>query len=421
MPTKKNPGNRIRDTSKPSPKSKSKTSNSSTSKPPSKPQSHPLPPPNTKLPPPLPSSTSTTHAHLQEIEQQQTLLNIFSHAFKYRLHDIAKLRNDIQSLKHHLYNRDFGKAFAEEGGLEAYAVRWSPGRALAYAELFREVDGLEKGLEDEGRRRKIVCIGGGAGAEVVALAGLLGLTSGDEYGGGKGVGVGDDDDEGLRGRKWDIVIVDIAPWASVISKLVDAVTLQPISSPDDASDSTKAVNGMLVEAEHFAVGFQQRDVLAMESDELSELCLKASMVTLTFTLNELYTTSISKTTKLLLDLTSFVEKGCVLLVVDSPGSYSTLALNKSKEMDEDTARQQLDDVDVGRERRPTEKEGKKYPMQWLLDHTLLEVASTSSGVEGKHWEKVRSADSRWFRLREEMKYPIALEDMRMQVHVYRRL
>ncbi|KAL8910249.1 MAG: hypothetical protein Q9171_004450 [Xanthocarpia ochracea] len=334
------------------------------------------------------------------------------------------LKNDIQSLKHHLYNRDFGKAFAEEGGLEAYAVRWSPGRALAYAELFREVDGLEKGLEDDGRGTrgtKIVCIGGGAGAEVVAWGGLLGFSPGHEYGGGKGAGVGDDDDEGLRESKWDIVVVDIAPWASVISKLLDAVTMQPISSPDDASDSTEAVTGMLVEAEHFAVGFQQWDVLAMESDELRELCLKASMVTLTFTLNELYTTSVPKTTKMLLNLTGFVEKGCVLLVVDSPGSYSTLALNKSKETDEDTARQQPGDVNGGKEQRAIEKEGKKYPMQWLLDHTLLEAASTSSGVEGKNWEKVRSADSRWFRLREELRYPIALEDMRMQVHVYRRL
>ncbi|KAL8917910.1 MAG: hypothetical protein Q9172_005641 [Xanthocarpia lactea] len=197
--------------------------------------------------------------------------------------------------------------------------------------------------------------------------------------------------------------------------------MQPISSPDDASDSTKTVNGMLVEAEHFAVGFQQRDVLAMGSDELRELCLKASTVTLTFTLNELYTTSIPKTTKLLLDLTSFVEKGCVLLVVDSPGSYSTLALNKSKEMDEDRARQQPGDVDGGKKQRAIEKDGKKYPMQWLLDHTLLEAASTSPGVEGKQWEKLRSADSRWFRLREELRYPIALEDMRMQIHIYRRL
>ena len=85
----------------------------------------------------------------------------------------------------------------------------------------------------------------------------------------------------------------------------------------------------------------------------------------------------------------------MLLVVDSPGSYSTVSLNGAD---------------------------KNYPMQWLLDHTLL--ADTSGGKakeEVRMWEKVQEDDSRWFRLDDRLSYPIELENMRMQLHLYRRL
>lgn len=64
-------------------------------------------------------------------------------------------------------------------------------------------------------------------------------------------------------------------------------------------------------------------------------------------------------------------------------------------------------------------------MKFLLDHTLLTVA------EGM-WEKLVSQDSRWFRRDANSKLHynvdleggqgfIKLEDMRFQIHVYRRL
>ncbi|PWY94786.1 hypothetical protein BO94DRAFT_531720 [Aspergillus sclerotioniger CBS 115572] len=107
----------------------------------------------------------------------------------------------------------------------------------------------------------------------------------------------------------------------------------------------------------------------------------------------------AKATGFLLRLTDMLRPGTVLLVVDSPGSYSTLKLGKSGEGEEVRERQ--------------------YPMKFLLDHTLLSVA------EGK-WERVLSQDSRWWRrdaarLRYEVGEGAGLEDMRYQVHVYRRL
>ena len=78
------------------------------------------------------------------------------------------------------------------------------------------------------------------------------------------------------------------------------------------------------------------------------------------------------------------------MVVDSPGSYSTVTINGSE---------------------------KKYPMQWLLDHTMLSTKATA----GTAWEKVASDESKWFRLPEGLQYPIKLENMRYQFHLYRRL
>jgi 25S rRNA (uracil2843-N3)-methyltransferase len=110
-----------------------------------------------------------------------------------------------------------------------------------------------------------------------------------------------------------------------------------------------------------------------------------------FTLNELFTSGgIGKTTRLLLDLTSSVPIGSLLLVVDSPGSYSETTLGK---------------------------EAKRYPMQWLLDRIML--GTQKDPVGGRKWKKLESEDSVWCRLSEKLEYPIRLENMRYQLHLYK--
>ena len=88
-------------------------------------------------------------------------------------------------------------------------------------------------------------------------------------------------------------------------------------------------------------------------------------------------------------------------MVDSAGSYAEVGVGK-------------------------EEESKKYPMQWLLDHTLLESATQINHPVTKKdhvrkWEKLRGEESRWFRLPDGLKYPLELEDMRYQMHLYRRI
>ncbi|KAL1606192.1 hypothetical protein SLS60_003593 [Paraconiothyrium brasiliense] len=313
------------------------------------------------------------------IDLLQLLLNIFRDSFQDRLSsDIKPL---LQEVKGHLYNRDFATAFGKEEYLEAYALRWSPSRALCYLQIFDDLKNKLKPFngvseETEDAEWNIVCLGGGAGAEIVTLGGLMKLLE-------------PVDEE--HGAELKITAIDIADWSNVVTRLREGVVNKPPLSKY-ASAAAQEANKALTDPACFSVGFHQNDVLNMSFEALSKLVEKADLVTLMFTLNEIYTTSLSLTQKFLLGLTTSLSAGALLLVVDSPGSYSTVSLNGTE---------------------------KKYPMQWLLDHTLL--GPEASAQDTPKWEKIKEEESKWFRLPETLRYPIELENMRYQLHLYRRL
>ena len=406
------------------------------------------------------------------IPLQQLLLNTFKSALLPTIHPATNppedqehqdLKSRIQTLKSHLYNRDFASAFtdAEEAALSAYALRWSAARALGYVGVFRGVVKFLLGLDclpREGKRGRVVCVGGGAGAEIVALAAvwrdLFHQCQGQSGGGNqseserqKGIeeGVRDVslDETGGIDEEWpnadidvDVTAVDIADWSSVVHRLSAAIrspdvpALRSCPAPLLPGSGTRTGTGTGTEGEGRRVGgevkvdFKRADVLNLSEEEFKGLFpgpgtggantsepQSTVLVTLMFTLNELFSTSMAKATGFLLRLTDSLQAGTVLLVVDSPGSYSTLKLggqgsSKGKE-GEDTAITE----------QPRKE--RQYPMKFLLDHTLLSVA------KGK-WEKVLSQDSRWWRREAaRLSYDVGegagLEDMRFQLHVYRRL
>jgi 25S rRNA (uracil2843-N3)-methyltransferase len=326
-------------------------------------------------------------------ETQQLILNIFRNSFQERIEndDFQPL---LQEVKGHLFDRNFKEAFGREDYLEAYAARWSPSRALGYLgvlwrmrESLNLVQSAEDGSTDTengvSESWKVVCLGGGAGAEIGTLGGLHRLLS-DEH----------EERGDPRPKNMEVVAIDSADWSKVVNQLTQHITTPPPLSKY-ASAAVKAANHPLADPTAFKTTFHQHDVLTTDSNTLATALSGADLVTLMFTLNELYSTSISLTQAFLLNLTNALEPGAMLLVVDSPGSYSTVRLNGAD---------------------------KNYPMQWLLDHTLL--ADTSGGKakeEVRLWEKVQEDDSRWFRLDDRLGYPIELENMRMQLHLYRRL
>ncbi|KAK0515757.1 hypothetical protein JMJ35_001791 [Cladonia borealis] len=370
------------------------------------------------------------------VELQQLLLNIFKNTFRENYN--SKLSGLIQQTKQHLFSREFNKAFGSEDLREAYAVRWSPSRALAYTQIFYNLTPLTRRLvsdcgegfgnpehgptdqpqdalanaqnaakdaeDSRGKSNRIVCIGAGAGAEIVALGGYLSLLSNRPV---SGTQEAISQDEGLdrtiSPQRLEITAIDIADWGSVVDRLQSNVTAAPPLS-QYASAEAKAANSALIGATAMVLNFVKQDVLSMAMDQMPAIFADALLVTLMFTLNELYTSSMSATTNLLLALTMLLPAGALLLVVDSPGSYSTVSVGKTSDGNGQST--------------------KNYPMQWLLDHTLLESAAIGSSKNAsaeRQWEKLESQDSEWFRLPSELRYPIELEDMRYQMHLYRRL
>jgi len=375
------------------------------------------------------------------IRLQQKLLDAFRNAFPSRFE--PDLSAWLQEVKQFLYQRDFIRAFERDEYREAYAVRWSASRALGYVDILEPIinEIIEKrrhydviSLETDestanmAKRIRVSCLGGGAGAEIVALAGVMNLRdtmlssancSKDEAAANE-----NDSDEVEHaednGYSLSVDFVDIADWSLIVDRLHQAITIPPPLSAY-ASTNARAKNLPLVAPARYNVEFSQHDVLKLQPRELYPLVETRDMVTLMFTLNELYATSSLLTQTFLLNLTACMAVGSMLLVVDSAGDYTEVGFST--------------------------KETKKYPMQWLADRTLLSSAteigfshpigglkddeSTGQKKERRNgdgrakdtvkWEKVREESSIWFRLPEGLTYPVELENMRYQLHLYRRV
>ena len=324
----------------------------------------------------------TSQPRALSIKDQQRILDIFANAFQEQLSSPG-FGTAIQGIKTALFNRDFASAFGNEASLPVYAARWSPTRAICYASVLQDPNGtkghlldmLSKHTEDKETTLKMVALGGGA-AELAALASL---TSDPAFESKKLVAIAS--------------LIDSGPWGETVRRLYGAITTAPVLSKY-ASAAAKAANTALAETRGLRLEFQQGDILNLDKDQLVEMGATIPvLVTLLFTLNELYTAAgIGETTAFLLRLGECLAPGSLLLVVDSPGSYSEAAVGKEK---------------------------KRYPMQWLLDHTLL--GNNGGGETGgdARWEKLEGKESVWLRLEEALRYPIALENMRYQMHLYR--
>ncbi|TKA22501.1 hypothetical protein B0A50_07966 [Salinomyces thailandicus] len=313
---------------------------------------------------------------------QQQCLNTFRDALQPDEQD----SQTVQEVKGHLYGRNFATAFGKQHYLQVYASRWSPSRALAYLQVLDDIaESLTSshgatGSDAAQKPWEVVCLGGGAGAELVAFAAWWSQQP----------------DAGRTPHENIIVkLLDIASWDAVVGHLYDRIVTLPELSKY-ASATAKETNKAMLRPEALSMSFTQQDLLNWPVADIARTVGSAELVTLMFTLNELYSTNLPATQRLLSCLTTYMQKDSYLLVVDSPGSYSTVSINGAE---------------------------KKYPMQWLLDYTLLSSEPQAGKIEDKtKWEKVLSEASRWFRLPQQgLRYPIELENMRYQIHLYRRL
>lgn len=421
---------------------------------------------------------ATTAAAVLPLPVQQALLDVFAATFNPVLRR-PDFTTRLQAVKGALFRRDFAVAFPsatsatsasrqtvqqeddsvangiasltvdDNNPLAVYAARWSPPRALGYASAILgpvvrpHLDSClmtcGEPTEAEGGRRlrlRMLTLGGGA-AEIGCAAMLLRQSLGVGA-----TGAGGREKQAALFTDVDLTLVDAADWHDVVTALQGP--LQIFGGPLPGTILPRFIQRDVLEA----------DVAEMTSWMAGSLDSRDSrplLITLFFTLNELYTASgLGKTTTLLLTLTAAAPVGSLLLVIDSPGSYSEAAVGGTGS----TARKEsggnpgrTNDTktkgDIREEERDTAddatgKVGKrKYPMHWVLDYTLREktreaerVEETPSSANAKSatrrhgpskWERLESHESLWFRLSPELKYPIALENMRYQLHLYRRL
>jgi 25S rRNA (uracil2843-N3)-methyltransferase len=363
------------------------------------------------------ADNATVLPSLVPVQLQQLLLDIFRYTFAEVLNsdDLQPLLQDVKAA---LYDRDFARAFGKPEYLEAYSSRWSPSRALCYVSILVDLrtellelsllstvqpDGSPKGKSDRSDaitsyckpNLNVVSFGGGA-AEVVAFGGYLKCLHDLSRTVKDNVAV-----ESLSNLsvtdiepKIDLLLIDTAQWGDVVGMLDEGLTTPPHLSKY-ASKLAREANTPLISVGAIATTFRSVDLLELGQSQLDDIVgREPTLLTLLFTLNELYSTSMGRTTTFLLNLTSSTKPGTLLLVVDSPGSYSETVVGN---------------------------EEKRYPMQWLLDHTLLSTEKTRGQESLVNWTKIFSDDSRWFRLPDNLRYLIPLENTRYQISLYRRL
>ncbi|EPS44836.1 hypothetical protein H072_1196 [Dactylellina haptotyla CBS 200.50] len=315
-----------------------------------------------------------------------TFHDTFAHLFTPALPSL------IQDVKQSLYLRDYVAAFDSPEKLQAYVVRWSVARALAYCEMIssgwlsQEV--TESFIQQSNNRLKIACIGGGAGAELVGIAAVQSFLN------PKGSTVDDNEENSSQDisnvRGLDLTLLDFATWTPIIDSLYGHLT-------DPAKQSK-----LYVDKSNFTVSCHQQDVLSSLSEATVAAMTSADIVTILFTAGELYSQSPTSTTKFIMSLHALTKPGALLVIVDSAGGFEELDVLK-KGSGSSTVESSSSSSMGG------------YKLGFLLDKTL---------TSRQQWETITSQDAKWWRVPQELRdsnaYPLELENMRSLIRVYRR-
>lgn len=357
----------------------------------------------------------TLQKNILPIELQQLILDIFRVTFP-DSQDFASLKPLLGQINDALLQGAFETAFGTEQFREGYAIRWSPSRALTYSNVLAQIcdehgdSPWVKGfLGDDGDApAKILCFGGGA-AEVMAMAGVLRYKREDAAGRSNAAASSAALEGPLetsqpsspspsRTPLVDLHLVDAADWSEVVSKLHAGLTTAPTLSKY-ASAAARALNSSFLSTQALETRSTRTDVLDLTLEDLKSLVgSEVTLVTLLFTLHDLYNTSIRRATSFLRRL-SVMPKGSLLLVIDVHEAAAT-----------------ADGVKDGQD--------KAYPMRWLVDKALLpgEVATEDGTAPEPLWGKLVDDTNRLCKLPEKgLSYPASLENLKLQVHLFERL
>jgi len=377
----------------------------------------PPPPPNSrplergegsrkKAPPRKPQPPQNPVPNLQEnifpVDLQQLILDIFRVTFP-ASQEFADLKPLLSQINEALLQGSYETAFRTEESREGYAIRWSPSRALVHANVLEQVcdehgdsPWVEQLLGNGGDApTKVLCFGGGA-ADVMAMAGVLRSRRADAAG---KPSAASSPSSPPPNPLFDLHLIDAADWSGVVTKLTTGLATPPELSKY-ASAAARARNASFLFPQALRTKCTQTQVLDLTQEDLrSVIDPDVTLVTLLFTLNDLYTTSIRRATSFLLKLSAAVPKGCLLLVVDAHNASST-----------------ADGIE--------DAQAEPYPMSWLLDKALLPNQGMVEDelVPKREWEKMMGDTNRLFKFPEKgLSYPAGLENLKIQVHLFRRV
>ncbi|CUS22746.1 LAQU0S06e05094g1_1 [Lachancea quebecensis] len=313
-------------------------------------------------------ATKTLPTHHTASLPPQHIVDLFKVCFDAELYksDQGVLSAAIQGVKADLYNRDYLAAFNSPEKRTAYCIRWSPSRAIAYASLFSQLRPVREIIKCErngNASSNVMCIGGGAGGELIGLASIFtpSIDFNAKYATTKSTS---------QSKELTVKLVDIADWSAVVERLKSSI--RDVWLFDHSSDlDVQSLNLNVLKASASDLGVPSLD-----------------LITLLFTTNELFMEDKAGSIRFFQMLNNECSSGCYLLIAESAGSYSHITVG-----------------------------AKKFPIQFLIDTLLL--GKRGEEAEGP-WELVDQNDSIWYRAKDDMDYPLKVENMRFFYRLYRK-
>jgi len=301
---------------------------------------------------------------------------------------------------------DYQQAFSRLDWIEAYSVRWGPNRALLCATILAEIcqefseeacikkffnpEEVEKtGMcipelsESTGSLPDVVCFGGGA-TELMAFAALLRHLR------PQSTILKPAQAPKSSAQTVNLQLIDLADWRSVTSTLLSKLITPPLLSKF-ASQAAKDNNQPFIPSDTINSILLQDNILNATQAELAGMLgSQPSLITLIFTLNDLHSLSTAKSAAFLLKLTLATPQDSLLLVVDSAEPFGT-----------------------GEKLRG-------YGMKKLLDFVLLGKRAPDDVDTNPAWKELVREESRLFKLHETLRFPVSLDNIRFQVHLFKR-
>ncbi|KAK0113654.1 hypothetical protein ONS95_013901 [Cadophora gregata] len=335
---------------------------------------------------------------------QQLLLSVLRASFPV-CQDYDTLKPILREIRLAMSDGDSAKAFSRPDLMVAYAVRWSSVRALCCATVFVEIlqdfhaeiwiENLFEYGHDSKQSLKVTCFGGGV-TEILTFAAVLRhirphMTIQQSHASGLAA---------IQNKctpVLDLRLLDSADWAPAVSILENALLTPPVLSKY-ASQSAILNNTPFITSNDLRASFQQTNALELSHQELRAIVGHVpTLITLFFTLKDLHAASTARTAALLLKLSLEAPRGSLLLVIDSAEPLQKAADG-------------LDEAD---------KYTKKYGISNFLDLVLMEKVPNSTGGKTA-WEELIRDDNRLFKLAEGLKFPIGLDHVTFQLHLFKK-